>query len=165
MRGWQIALVVIVGCADTGTPPPADGASTPAPLVNDPDPSHCAHVALDGSTGSSTPTVAGPWTLGVTTLCLHLDASQNRYAHFMAGTKSEPGTTSSFSMTLADPSTGTTVVSGWDVSIGQTDTTTYENLELPIDGGTVRDLLLQITAHPGTQAETPLSLALFERLE
>lgn len=161
-------LVLLVGCASDPSAQPPTLPPPPAPLpvpTAMPTPSGCTAVTLTavdaGQVASQTvPTAID--TQGVA-LCLHLDASALQRAHFMAGTPSQSGTSSSFESALLDAS-GQLIVDGWDVSFGGTDPTTYSNLEWSPPAGQATDVKLIVWARAGSEATT-LKVALFDPLE
>ena len=116
-----MGIVCVAGCSTQPHPGPQGDGS---------EPHACAMTAsLDGTT--STPAAYGPAVLGASgvDLCLHLDATKLRRAHFGAtASPATKGTTQPFLATLED-SGGTPILDSWDVTVGQTDPTTFMNLE------------------------------------
>lgn len=144
MRAWFVMIVLGGGCID-------------ATKHMTEDPSGCEMSAsLDGA--GSSPSQVGP--LDSANVCLHLDATQNRVAHFAASTTAEAGAASSFTLTLTDTA-GNLLRDGWDVSVGESAPETFANLEWDLAGGQAKDVVLEIR---GT-ALTQLSVSLFEPLE
>jgi hypothetical protein len=122
------------------------------------DPTGCEiSASLDGATGS-TATPLGP--TGSANVCLHLDGTRNRVAHFAASTEAEDAVDSSFTLTLTDAD-GVLILDGWDVTVGESSPRTFANLEWDLAGGLTKDVVLELR---GT-AQTKLSVALFEPLE
>jgi hypothetical protein len=123
-----------------------------------------ADLTLDGAgTGS---TKLGPMQLDTsgTSICLHLDATNNRIAaHFMSSTDSMPGSTSPFAAVLQDASFAT-LQDGWDVTVGETAPATFENLEWNAPLHAVTDTVLWVHA-TGDARTTSISVALFEPFE
>jgi hypothetical protein len=160
-------LVLLVGCASDpatappGLPPPPDPLPVPTPM---PTPATCTDVTLTGS-GTIVASQTLPLTIDTQgiALCVHLDASGLARAHFMAGTPSQPGTSSSFESALLDAS-GQLIVDGWDVSFGGTDPTTRANLEWSPPAGQTTDVKLIVWTRTGS-ATTNVDLALFDPLE
>jgi len=156
-RSIALGILIAGGCATEGVPdlPPDD---QPRPLV--PDANGCADVAtLDGAQSDSM--AFGPYLFGTGTFCLHLDASQNRRAHFMASTRNEVGTQSGFTIVMTAPD-GTPIETGGDVTVGQTDPRTFASLERAITGGTVLDVKLVVTS---VDKASSIQVSLFDPLE
>jgi hypothetical protein len=159
MRAVCLALLVTGACV-------VDHHSDPDPQPSTQPLSCSADILLDGSTGNAQGTLAGPFVLdrnGIT-LCLHLDATQNQVAaHFAAETANENGATSSF-VTVLEDSDGTVLQDSWDVSVGNSDTRTFANLEWNAPLHVVTETQLWLHAREQT-APTTISLSLFEPLE
>ena len=136
----------------------------PAPIVQ---PHSCvADVTLDGSTGSSQPTLVGPLVLDHSglTVCLHLDATHNQVAaHFGAETDRQVGSASAFVTVLQDDGFAT-LQDGWDVTFDSTQPQTFANLEWNAPLHVVTDAMLWVHARDQS-ASTMISLSLFEPLE
>jgi len=149
MRG-SLAFVVLLGCATERAPP---------------DSSACVQtVELVGST-DATATNVGPWSVdsnGID-ICMHLDATPLVHGHFAAATQYTLGTVSGFDTVLLDAD-GTTLQTGWDVSVGTTNAMTFADLEWDMPGGTTRDTILHVST-PAIVAYPMLSLSLIEPLE
>jgi hypothetical protein len=159
MKVVCLALLVTGACV-------VDHHSDPDPLPGT-QPLECgADIMLDGSTGNAQGTLAGPFSLdrnGIT-LCLHLDATQNLVAaHFAASTAEEAGAASSFATVLED-SDGAVLQDSWDVSVGNSDTRTFANLEWNAPLHVVTETQLWLHAREQT-ANTTVSLSLFEPFE
>ncbi|HEY0252768.1 MAG TPA: hypothetical protein VGC41_14635 [Kofleriaceae bacterium] len=129
-----------------------------------------ADVSLDGSSLSSAPTVLGPYNLdrdGIT-LCLHLDATQNKqYAHLGVATEYATGNTSPFVTSLQDE-VFTTLQDSWDVTVdSEVDTEaprTFANLEWNAPLQVETDAMLWIRARAGAK-QTVVSVSFEEPLE
>jgi len=136
----------------------------PAPIVQ---PHSCvADVTLDGSTGSSQPTLVGPLVLDRSglTICVHLDASRNQVAaHFGAETDTQVGNASAFATVLQDDGFAT-LQDGWDVTYDSSQPHTFANLEWNAPLHVVTDTMLWVHARDQV-ASTMVSLSLFEPLE
>jgi len=130
-----------------------------------PTPGSCSDVTLTPPNSGQVASQTLPLTIDTQgiALCLHLDASAIQRAHFMAGTPSQPGTSSSFESALVD-ATGQLIVDGWDVSFGGTDPTTFANLEWSPPAGSVSDVKLIVWTRAGAMA-TNVNVALFDPLE
>jgi hypothetical protein len=131
-------------------------------------PRTCASdLTLDGSSGTGS-TQLGPMQLDAsgTSICVHLDATNNHVAaHFMASTDSMPGSTSPFATVLEDASFAT-LQDGWDVTVGETSPATFENLEWNAPLHVVTDTVLWVHATYATDTRTTsISVALFEPLD
>ena len=146
----RIAIVlVLASCMEHGKSPggdggvvlPGDGKQEPGPFVNDTDPAHC--TKLEFRAVDSVTRTFGPFTLGATTACVHLDGTGAPLSHFLARTRNEPGTQSSFTLLLTLPS-GELVKAGEDVTFGLESPQTAASLEQTFDTATVRDLVLLV---------------------
>jgi hypothetical protein len=104
----------------------------------------------------------GPVTVDPTgiAVCLQLDATKLARAHFMAQTSYRPGNVSPFTSTLVDAS-GTTLVDGWDITVGQTQPLSSTNLEWDAPPGLVTEVTLHVSDITGPLA-TSLQLALLD---
>ncbi|MDB4955107.1 MAG: hypothetical protein JWO36_2676 [Myxococcales bacterium] len=152
MRGCLLTGALLAGCVDK---------MSFEPVV---EPGTCTmQVALDGSTGTAQ--TVGPLALGINgaDICMHLDATRNTRVHFAAATAQEPGPASSYLATLEDRSFHA-IVDGWDVSIGNTDTHTFMNLEWDPPAGQTSDVILWVRGLHA-RAPTTISLSLFDPLE
>ncbi len=149
-------LLVLVGCASEHASGP------PSPVVQ---PNACAQsVTLVGGT-TSAPTPVGPLQLDTSgaNLCVRLDATQLSRAHFMASTDQRAGTTSGFDATLQHTDY-TTIVDGWDVSVGETQTQTFLNVEWSPPAGQTTDVVVWVRAAEAPAPAT-IQLDLFDPLE
>ncbi len=138
--------ISLVACATRSMPPAGE-------------PGCAQDVTLAGTS------TVGP--LGVDTtplaLCLHLDATALTRAHFAAQTDYRDGTKSYFAESLIDAS-GTKLVDGWDVTVGQTDPQSATNVEWDAPAGVVTDVTLRISDTTGPNS-TKLQLALVDPLD
>jgi hypothetical protein len=163
-----IWLVVLVGCAADPSAPAPTLPTPPAPIPQPtamPAPGTCTDVTLTPANSGRPATQTLPLTIDTQgiALCLHLDASALARAHFMAGTPSQPGTSSSFESALADAG-GHVIVAGWDVTVGGTDPTSFSNLEWSPPAGQVTDAKLIVWTRAGS-SPTSVSVSLFDPLE
>jgi hypothetical protein len=161
-----IGLVVLVGCASDPSAPTLPSAPPPLPLPTPvPTPATCTDVTLTATSSGQVASQTLPLALDTqgVALCLHLDASALGRAHFMAGTPSQPGTSSSFEAALADAG-GQVIVAGWDVTVGATDPTTFTNLEWSPPARQASDVKLIVWTRAGS-ASTSVSGSLFDPLE
>lgn len=171
LRSVACVMVTVMASAcalyeDTGDEAPSDetpddetpGETPTIPLVADANGCHVV-AALDGSTAMSS--TFGPYVFGTATFCLHLDGSQLHRGHFMANTRYQAGDASGFSLEMTDAN-GSPLGSGWDVSVGHTDTKTFANLEMAVAGGTVLEVRLVVTA---TDKTSTVNVALFDPLD
>jgi len=159
-------VVALAGCASKPAgDDPVDAAPADAPDdVQTPVLCPTSIPLAPGSPGTPAGMEVGPLELGTASFCLHLDTRGLIRGHFMAGTSlRESGDASSFTLTLADTN-GTTLVEGWDVSIGNTDTKTFANLEMAMEADLERDVVLTISAKGGTAPVTNLGFSLFDPL-
>lgn len=159
----MLAGLALVGCVDREAPMDM---TTPEPEPTElvPDANGCHGTATLVGTATNPEDGReqfGPFLFGHGRFCLHLDASANRRAHLMIGSDRFPGEHAPLTLSLEAPD-GTLLVDGWDVAIGQTDTTVFANLELAIEGGTVMDAVLVVD---GQGVGSEIGAALFDPLE
>jgi hypothetical protein len=153
--------------ADASAP---EDASAPADLT----PPACAH---DLTLAPSSPGIVASETIAATEvpaagldICLHLDGTANDRNHFAASTDQEPGDTSSFALVLVDLD-GDVLVSGWDVTFGAEDPSTFASLETgPWSPETPKanhlaDVALRVTTKDSAPHTTSIDVALFDPLE
>jgi hypothetical protein len=166
MRGTWVALL-LAGCMnhtyDTRPAPGSGSGSDPLP-VDHSDPHSCEQTAT--LVGEPMTDLSQSFALALDSVgwCLTLDATHNlQQAHFMAGSPIVHGTSSGVVFTLLDAATVTTLVDGWDVSVGQTDTTTSANLEYSVPAGQTQTVILRMRA-VDDRTDT-LGVSLFEPLE
>lgn len=143
-----------------------DHHADPTPVASEP--SACMQdVSLDGSTGTSTPTAIGPFTLGASgsTICLHLDATHNLAgAHFAAQSDTFTGDSSGLLAVLQDPDR-LTLEDSWDVTIGSTPPETHMTLEWNAPLHEVTEAVLWVRASNASAVASTIQVALFEPLE
>lgn len=162
MRAALVAILFLTACATDGekaTPPDAPG-TTELPAGCD------YELSLDGRGDNATQDSVGPVAVDAVgkKVCLHLDATNNiRIAHFSAGTEYADGTTSPFLLSLHDMQ-GATLREGWDVTVGQTDPKTFENLEWDAPLGQITDAVVWVRARDASATST-FGFALFEPFE
>jgi hypothetical protein len=157
-----VVAAMVVGCAgpdETTDDPNAD----PLPLIADENGCH-GTATLDGyprDQSTSGNVSFGPHAFGQARFCLHLDASENRDAHFMVGTTRFDGEIAPLALELQRPD-GSPIASGDDIVINRNPPhRVFASLELAIDGGTVEDVVLVVDG----SATSEVSASLFERLE
>jgi hypothetical protein len=151
-----VAALFLVACAaEHPKPPPL--AAQPAACT--------ASVALSGTGTNMAQTTFGPATLDAAgiTLCAHLDATQLSRAHFAASSEQRPGATSGFAATL-ERADLTSILDGWDLTVGDAPPQTFLNLEWGPPAGQVIDVVLWFRA-TGAPASTTINLDLFDPLE
>lgn len=158
MRRMKLAgtCLLLIGCAsDHSAPKPPSEAIQPRTCASS--------IALVGAVTTSPTSVALPLDGNGANICAHLDATQLSRAHFMAGTDQRPGTTSGFSATLqhADFST---ILDGWDVSVGETSPQTFLNVEWSPPAGQTTDVIVWVRADSEPTTVT-FGLDLFDPLE
>jgi hypothetical protein len=169
--GMRIALMVVAlaGCSTSsggGEPPdaaPPDAGSPDAPDVQAPVLCPASITLAPGTPSTPASMEVGPFELGTASLCLHLDTRGLIRGHFAASTSRESGSASSFVLTLADAN-GTTLVDGWDVTVGTQDPTSFANLEMAMEADLERDVVLTISAKADGAPITDLGLSLFDPL-
>jgi hypothetical protein len=167
------ACVLLVGCIESdppGTAPdPALGGEQPPPGEQESqvlDPTPCpATISLYGMADSGSTTFASrAYDTAGEYFCLELDARDNIWiAHFAASTPYEAGAASNFQLDLLTAD-GAMLREGWDVSVGQTDTRTFANVEYSIEDRVVLSAKLHVHAKMAT-ATGSFSLSLFEPYE
>lgn len=158
-----LAALVATGCMDREAPlDEMEPTAEPMDLVADENGCHGTATLL-GMPESYEDGRAefGPYVFGHGRFCLHLDASMNRRAHLMVGTDRFSGEQAPITLRLERPD-GTSIVDGWDVAIGHTDTKVFANLELAMDGGTVMDAVLVVD---GAGVGSAIGVSLFDPLE
>jgi hypothetical protein len=132
-----------------------------------PTPGDCReHFTLYGMDTTNGHVTLGPLALDTqgVTLCLTLDATDNIWvAHFGADTDREQTTTSSYQLTLFDAQ-GTLLQDGWDVTFGNSQPTTFENLEYGVTAGMILEAKLVVRMRAGS-GSTNVGLDLFEPYE
>jgi hypothetical protein len=152
MKRIGLGALLLIGCA-------ADHGKQQPPDVTQP--RTCgATVTLDGH-----PASLGPMTLDATgiSVCAHLDATQMTRAEFAASTDQRPGDASGFAATLEHVDY-TTILDGWDVSVGEAPTQTFLNLEWPAPAGQTLDVIVWFRA-TGAPTKTQLALDLLDPLD
>ena len=156
---WIVILALVAGgcVVEHHQEPSADPPVQPRTCASE--------LTLDGANGTGSAQL-GPMQLDAsgTSICLHLDATNNHVAaHFMSSTDSMPGATSPFAAVLEDAGFAT-LQDGWDVTVGETAPATFENLEWNAPLHVVTDTVLWVHA-TGEARTTSISVALFEPLE
>jgi hypothetical protein len=141
-----LLLVLLAACANDETPqtqqPSTSSTPAPAPANPTPDPSPSPTPSPTPSTGTPT---GGPVVGGELANCgdakevdvpadgisflLNVDTSQMQRAHLGAGARAlVVESPASFLVDVAE--NGTTLQAGWDVCVGQTDTSCFANVEM-----------------------------------
>ena len=166
--GMRIVLMVVAlaGCSSSSggdEPPDAGPPDAAEPDVQAPVLCPASITLAPGSPSTPASMEVGPFELGTASLCLHLDTRGLIRGHFMASTSRESATASSFVLTLADAN-GTTLVDGWDVSIGSQDPKTFANVEMAMEADLERDVVLTISAKAEGAPVTDLGFSLFDPL-
>ena len=159
-RVWVVCL--LAACAsEHSSPTPTP---TPMPMPVTPPPTCAENITLVGAVSTS-PTQIGPLALDAAgaDICVRLDATQLRRAHFMASTDERTGATSGFDADL-QRTDHTTILEGWDVSVGEMQPKTFLNVEWDPPVGQTTDVIVWVRASAAPAAAS-ISLDLFDPLE
>lgn len=136
----RLALAVVIG---SGTGCMHHGIDTSMPDGSDP--LHCdAEMSLATTTPQAEPVSLDANSIG---WCLHLDSTsiQSAAPIFWAQTDHVTGVVSDIELSLFDTS-GNVLLDGWDVAVGQSQPTTFAELQFQLTTGAVRDVILRARA-------------------
>jgi hypothetical protein len=103
-------------------------------------------------------------TQGSSDVCLSLDSTNLRRAHFAAGTPMQDGAASSFALTLLALD-GSLLREGWDVTVGAAAPRSRANLEWNPTAGQIEEVVLRVTGKEAAPRSTSLSVSLMDPLD